>query len=259
MNESSAQRRRLWWNLVIKLVGRELKVRYKGSVIGYLWSMVNPLLYMIILGFVFSHVMRYKQEHYTLFILSGILVWNLFSQGIVLGTASIINNASLMKKVRIPETIFPAASIGSCLVNFSLALIPYIIVHVVLTARFPFHLFLMPLVLVPLVLFVYGIALALSSLNVMFRDVQHLIEPVLNMIFYATPIIYPIEVIPEKFRWILALNPLAHFVGATRSFLYASKLPEWPEFGILYVMAALSLVLGWNVYKPLRRQFIYRL
>ena len=113
MQKAISEKKRLWIDLVYMLVKKELKVRYKGSVIGYLWSMLNPLLFMIILSFVFSHVMKFKKDNYSLFILSAILVWNLFSQGVSLGTGSILGNASLMKKVKIPATIFPAASVGS--------------------------------------------------------------------------------------------------------------------------------------------------
>lgn len=255
-NESKTE---LWFGLVLLLVKKELKVRYKGSVIGYLWSMLNPLLYMMILAFVFSHVMRFKTENYTLFILTGILGWNLFFQGVVLGTSSIVNNSSLLKKVRVPGTIFTAASVGSCLVNFLLALIPFSLISLWVTGSVPLTALLTPVLLVPYAVFVFGIGLSLASLNVLFRDVSHMLEPILNMVFYATPIIYPIDVIPERYRWLLDLNPVAYYIKAIRSLMYERTIPDPKLLAILFGLAAVSLGQGLLVHQKTKQKFIYRL
>ena len=249
----------LWLGLVLLLVKKELKVRYKGSAFGYMWSMLNPLLYMCILAFVFSHVMRFKTENYTLFILTGILAWNIFLQGVVLGTASIVNNASLLKKVRVPATIFPAASVGSCLVNFLLAMIPFIVISVVITHSVPVFLALVPLVLLPYAVFVFGIGLTLGSLNVLYRDISHMLEPLLNMVFYATPIIYPPETIPERFRWLLNANPIATYIKVIRSLLYERTLPDAGSVGLIILFALVSLGCGLFTYSRTKNKFIYRL
>jgi len=248
-----------WLSLVGLLVRKELKVRYKGSVLGYMWSMLNPLLYMLILAFVFSHVMRLKTENYTLFILTGILSWNLFFQGVVLGTASIVNNASLLKKVKVSTTIFTAASIGSCLVNFVLALVPFLIISLAKTGGVPLTVALVPLALVPYVVFVFGISLALASLNVLFRDIAHMLDPVLNIVFYATPIIYPIDTIPERYRPLLELNPIASFVALMRSLMYEGRLPSTILVLKVLVLAAFSLGMGLLIHQKTRDKFIYRL
>ena len=263
-NQSAVQPKRerpakLWLGLVFLLVKKELKVRYKGSVFGYMWSMLNPLLYMCVLAFVFSHVVRFKTENYTLFILTGILAWNIFLQGVVLGTSSIVNNASLLKKVKVPATIFPAASVGSCLVNFLLAMVPFLVISLTMTGSVSKYVFLMPLVLIPYAVFVFGIGLTLGSLNVLFRDIAHMLEPVLNMVFYATPIIYPIDAIPERYRWLIEANPIAAYIKVIRSLLYERTLPELKTWVIIVLFALLSLVCGIFVHKRTKTRFIYRL
>ena len=257
--QPSEKRSELWIGLVLLLIKKELKVRYKGSVIGYLWSMLNPLLYMMILAFVFSHVMRFKTENYTLFILTGILGWNLFFQGVVLGTSSIVNNASLLKKVKVPGTIFTAASVGSCLVNFLLALIPFVIISLWITGSVPVTAALVPFLLVPYAIFVFGIGLSLASLNVLFRDVSHMLEPILNMAFYATPIIYPMDVIPEKYRWLLDLNPIAYYIKAIRCLMYEGTLLDLKLIGTILGLAAVSLAQGLYIHSRTKKKFIYRL
>jgi len=259
MAKSRQQAISLWFGLVTLLVKKELKVRYKGSVFGYMWSMMNPLLYMSVLAFVFSHVMRFKTENYTLFILTGILAWNIFTQGVVLGTGSIVNNASLLRKLRVPATVFPAAAVGSCLVNFLLAMIPFVIISLVVVGSVPLFVILMPLVLLPYVVFVFGIGLTLGSLNVLYRDIAHMIEPLLNMVFYATPIIYPPETIPERFRWLLNVNPVATYVSVIRTLLYDRQLPDISSVLMMVVFALVSLGCGLYVYSRTRDKFIYRL
>ena len=255
----SESKTKLWLGLVLLLVKKELKVRYKGSVFGYMWSMLNPLLYMCVLAFVFSHMMRFKTENYTLFILTGILAWNIFLQGVVLGSSSIVNNASLLKKVRVPATIFPAASVGSCLVNFLLAMVPFLIISLAITKSVPFYIVLVPLVLIPYAVFVFGIGLTLGSLNVMFRDISHMLEPILNMVFYATPIIYPPETIPERFRWLLNANPIATYIKVIRALLYERELPDATSIVLIFVFALVSLGCGLFVHSRTKNKFIYRL
>ena len=249
----------LWFGLVFLLVKKELKVRYKGSVFGYMWSMLNPLLYMCVLAFVFSHVMRFKTENYTLFILTGILAWNIFFQGVVLGTSSIVNNSSLLKKVKVPATIFPASAVGSCLVNFMLAMLPFLVISLYITKSVPLYVLLMPLVLLPYAIFVFGIGLTLGSLNVLYRDIAHMLEPVLNMVFYATPIIYPPETIPERFRWLLNANPIATYVKVIRSLMYERQIPDALSMGLVVLFALLSLGCGLFTYNKTKDKFIYRL
>lgn len=258
-NMSRRRQIMIWKELVLLLVQRDLRVRYRGSFFGYLWSMMNPLLYMIILSFVFSHVMKVQVPNFPIFILSGILVWNLFAQSLGIGVNSIIANGSLLKKVKVPAALFPAASIASVFVNFCLSLLPFILLSLYLTQKLSFSLLLLPVFLMPFLIFIFGIVLSLASLNVTFRDIGHVLDPILQLLFYATPIVYPESVLPEKIRNVLAFNPMSHFLKSFRDILYDQTWPSVWSFLILCLLALVSLVLGVVIFQKNRDRFIYDL
>jgi ABC-type polysaccharide/polyol phosphate export permease len=250
---------RTWLDLVWLLVQRDLRVRYRGSFLGYLWSMMNPLLYMGIMMFVFSHLMRFKVENYGSFILSGILAWNLFLQSLGIGVHSIVANGALLRKVKVPATLFPAASVCSVCVNFVLALGPYLIIAFFTGVKLTGWVLALPLILAPYLVFIFGVVLIVSTLNVRFRDVGHVMEPILTMGSYATPVFYPIEMLPERYQHIIRLNPLAHYVGTMRDVLWSGVFPPLAELATIYGLAALAFVVGVLVYRKNRDGFIYNL
>ncbi len=251
--------KKTWLELIQLLVLRDLRVRYRGSILGYLWSMMNPLLYMAILTAVFSRIVRFEMPHYHLYILSGILGWNLFQQGTVMGANSIASNGSLLRKVNVPAAIFPAASVASVAVNFALALIPFLIISV-FSHQLKFSgLIFLPFVLVLLILFVYGNALWLSAISVRFKDVGHMLEPVLMIGFYGSPVIYPLSAVPENYRFIMALNPMSHFLDGLRSTLYTGTTPSAEAWLGMVLAALVSVLLGTTVYNLRRNRFVYDL
>jgi ABC-type polysaccharide/polyol phosphate export permease len=214
---------------------------------------------MLILSFVFSHLMRFKIENFALFILSGILVWNLFSQSLVIGVNSIVANGSLLRKVQVPATLFPLASVCSVLVNFVLALGPYILFAFFSGVPLNGWLLALPIILVPYLVFIFGVALFLATLNVSFRDVGHVLEPLLLMTFYATPVLYPIDQLPEKYARIISLNPMTHFLREIRTVLFDGAAPDPRTFAITCALAVIALILGLLVYRKNRDRFVYNL
>jgi ABC-type polysaccharide/polyol phosphate export permease len=249
--------RRIWIDLVALLVQRDLRVRYRGSFLGYMWSMMNPLLYMGILSFVFSHLMKFTIPHFPLFILCGILTWNLFHQSMIIGTNSIVANGALLRKVKVPSSLFPAASVCSVLVNFVLALIPYVIIGLVRGFSFSWAVLQLPVVMVALVIFTFGLVLATASMNVKFRDVSHTLDPLLQFLFYGTPVVYPITALPERYQAILWLNPLAHFVNAMRQVLFDGSFLDLGTVLTIYGLAGAALAFGAFVYSKMRDEFIF--
>jgi ABC-2 type transport system permease protein len=247
-------------SLVSMLVRRELKVRYRGSVLGYFWSMLNPLLFMLVITFVFSHFLK-GVENYNLYVLSGILMWNATSAALTVGTQSIVSNAGLLKKVRLPVWIFPMVSVCSSLTNFALAMIPYIIFFAFVAARLPNQLELLPIVLLTFFFFLFGLTLILSSLNVFFRDVGHVLEPVMMIAFYATPIIYDRKQgpIPDPVKALLELNPFAHFADAFRASLSVHAYLDVQQVLVLFGLAGVSLATGIFVYKRSVNKMIFAL
>ena len=248
-------------DLVAILVKRELKVKYRGSVLGYLWSMLNPLLFMVIISVVFSFLMR-GIENYNLYVLSGILFWNMVTVSLNLGTSAIVRNSSLLQKVKVPTWIFPVVPAGLGLTNFALSIVPYAVIYLISGRAMPDQLWLAPVLFVLTMAFIAGLSLGLSVLNVFFRDVSHVLEPLLTLTFYATPVIYDrhASAIPEAVRGLLLLNPFTHFIEAFRAVMFGGAYHvDLQEFALLLAMSVGSMVGGLLLYKNLRKKIIFYL
>lgn len=246
-------------SLVVLLVQRDLRVRYRGSFLGYLWSMLNPLLYMLILTFIFKHLIRFQIPHYGLYILSGIMTWNLFQQSLSTGVHSIVNNAGLLRKVKVHALLFPAANVCSVAVNFSLALFPYVIVAWFSGVKLSFWLFALPIAIIPYMMFIFGVTLIAATFNVFFRDVGHTMEPVLILIFYGSPVIYQITNLPERYQKLAYFNPLAHYLEYIRSFIFTGEAPSAWEMLAACGFGVASMFIGLFIYRCFRDRIIFKL
>ena len=221
--------------LIRNLVIRDLKVRYKNSVLGILWSLLNPLLMTIVFTVVFTLLLRNNTPNYPVFFMCGYLPWSFLSDSVVGGTNSIVGNAHLIKKVYFPREVLPLADVLSGLVNFLLALVvlfgAILVFHVGLTAS----VLLLPVVIVAQVLFTLGLVFFLSTANVFYRDTQHIMQVVMQAWFFLTPIFYPIEIIPESATilgmtvdlqmWVRRLNPMASLIASYRDILLRGAVP----------------------------------
>ena len=246
--------------VVLLLIRRELKVKYAGSLLGYLWSMLNPLLSMLVISFVFSHFVR-DIDNYPIFVLSGIIFWNMASFALVLGTNSIVANTSLIRKIKLPGWVFPSVSLGTASVNLSLSLIPYSLLYLVSGASPTVNIFLFPLALLLFVIFLGGLVMTLSTLNVFFRDVSHVLEPVLGLVFYATPLLYNrnSKAIPPEFANLLLLNPFTHFIETLRATLYEGRAPSLTQWATAGSISFVSALIGTIVYKKAKNKIIFKL
>ncbi len=250
---------RHWLDLISLLVKRDLKVRYRASILGYLWSMVNPLLMMSILSVVFSFAMRSEIEHYQIYILSGLVGWNIFAQSLHLGVRCFTDNATLMKKVKIPAWVFPTSIIVSACFHASVALIPYFLISIFMGLDFGWPILQFPIVFILYFFFIEGLVLFLGSLHVFFRDIGHIIEPSLQILFYATPIIYPLSVVPEKWRLYLYLNPMSHFIEGFRSCLYKFQIVSFMDWSWMLGCALISFAAGILTFTKTRKRFLYHI
>lgn len=246
--------------VVLLLVGRELKVKYRGAFLGYLWSMLNPLAFMTIITFVFSRVVH-KVDNYHLYVLSGILMWTMASNVIVIGTHSIANSASLIRKIKMPIWVFPCVPLGAGSVNYLLALVPFFVVSA-FSHNFPgVEVLYLPIVLLLFGIFICGVAITLSCLNVFFKDVGHVLEPLLTLTFYMTPIIYDsskMEMEPWA-RAILNLNPFVHFAEAFRGVLLVDRPVTLSNLLLIFQLALASAVVGGLVYKKAKPKIAFHL
>ena len=218
--------------LLSELIKRDLKIKYRRSFLGYLWSLMNPLLMMWILTLVFSYVFRFDIANYPLYLITGQIVFNFFSESTTIAMSSIINNTALLKKVYLPKVVFPLASIASSFVNMLFSLTAIFIVMLATDVRFSSTLIILPIGLLLLFVFSVGVGLVVSALAVYFRDLFHLYSVLLTVLSFATPIFYPVNIIPEDLQYILQYNPLYYMVSFFRQIILYDTVPSACEISI---------------------------
>jgi ABC-type polysaccharide/polyol phosphate export permease len=243
-------------NLLLNLVRRDLTVRYKRSVIGFFWTMLNPLILMIILTIVFANIFRFEGiEHYEIYFLSMYLVFGFFTQTTVQSMTSLSWNGSLMKRIRVPKSIFAISTTLSGLVNLCLAYIPLFVIMIVRGAPIRPAVLFLPVAFVIIAIFTLGVSLFLSALAVYFDDVSQMYQVATLALLYMTPIIYPIDIVPQKFFWLIRGNPLTQLFKLARDPVYNGALPEAHILIGSMVTAIAALVIGWQVFHRLSRGF----
>ncbi|WP_196603705.1 ABC transporter permease [Pectinatus haikarae] len=242
--------------LLYELVNRDLKIKYRRSILGYLWSLLNPLLMMAILTIVFSSFFRFDIPNYPVYLLCGQLIYGFFSESSNIAMNSVINNSSLIKKVYMPKYIFPVATIVSAFVNYFFSLLALMIVMLVTKVKLTMALFLVPLPLLYILFFSLGIGMLLSTLAVFFRDIVHLYGVLLTGWMYLTPIFYPMSMVPEFVRKIIYLNPLYYFIEIFREIVLYGRIPSLSLHIICIVLMCCSLFLGLYVFKKNQDRFI---
>ncbi len=239
-----------------ELVKRDLKVRYKRSVLGIFWTMLNPLLMMIITTIVFSQLFRGSIEKFPIYVLSGYLVWTFFSQSTVSASSSILDSSGLSRKVYLPPALFPLACVVSGMVNLALSLVPMLLVMIVAGGVFSWALVTLPISAVVLAIFCYGVGLILSSSAVFFRDAVYTYQVLLIAWMYLTPLFYPEQIIPERFRIFLLINPVYHMVELFRAPIYSGTLPDPTNVFAALAFALGTFALGWWFFESTRRRFV---
>lgn len=246
--------------LIRNLVARDLKVRYKNSVLGIAWSMLNPLLMMLVFTIVFNYLAGSSDlPAYPVFILCGVLPWNFFAHSVAGATTSIVANSHLINKIYFPREILPISTVLSNLVNYLLALPVYFALALALGRSFNGWVLLLPAIIVIQVCFTIGVSLILATVNVFYRDTQIVLEVVLLAWFFLTPIFYPITRVPEirqilgmqvQLRvWFRRLNPMASIVATYRDILYWGSRPGIDFFLRTTVTALIFLVVGYLIFK----------
>ncbi|HYG65129.1 MAG TPA: ABC transporter permease [Thermoanaerobaculia bacterium] len=233
-------------DLILTLVARDLKVRYRRSALGFLWTMLQPLLMMLVFYAVFSALFRFSIPNYEVYALAGVLFWNFFSQSIVSSMNSLRGNAQLLKKLPVPKIVFPLATVLSGVVNLLLALVPLLLIMLItggLASLKPALLFL-PVSILLAALFTLGAGLLLAPLAVFFSDVLELIGVLLSVVMYLTPIFYPKEILPESLRWVVRFNPVRSILEVFRDPIYQGEVPPLTHLSVCIVIAILALVIG---------------
>ena len=245
-------------DLLAQLVARNIKMRYKRSVLGIAWTMLNPLLMMIVLALVFSSIFRFTLENYLVYVLSGLIFWNFFAQTTNSAMSELVWGGSLLTRIYVPRAVFAASALGTGLVNLFLSLVPLIIIILATGAPLRPSIIFLPIAILLTAAFALGVGLLLSTLAVYFTDVVDMYQIALTAWMYLTPVIYPKEIIPEHLRWLFNLNPLYHLLEVFRAPIYIGWLAGPKTLAAAGLAASVSLLIGWWFFTKRADEFSYR-
>ncbi|HEX2349518.1 MAG TPA: ABC transporter permease [Ktedonobacterales bacterium] len=267
-------------SLVRNLVSRDLKVRYKRSALGFVWVTLNPLLTTIVLSIAFSYLIGSSQPYYPVFVLAGLVIWNLFAQGSVAAMSNLVGNGSTLRRMYIPPSVFVISAVGSALVNLVFTLIPLVLIA--LAMRVPFHLtwLYIPIACVQVTIFTLGVGLIISTMSVFFNDIYEMYLVLITAFNYLTPVFYPINILPIWLQRIEVYNPMYLFVSAAQTAIVGSTVtvggtlvqgrlvggtsvtlpPAIPDLKvqlITWASAFLVFTIGWLLFTRTEAKFAY--
>lgn len=245
--------------LLFKLVERDIKVRYKRSLLGFLWVMLNPLLMMFILNLIFSELFKASTKNYTAYLITGIVFWNFYAQSTSIAVSSFVSNANLIKKIYLPKSLFPLSIVCSAMVNLIFSLIPLFLIILLSDAKISPHFYMLPVVMMMSIIFVYGISLCISTFMVFFHDIKQIYEVLLFALMYMTPIFYPLEIVPQRYRFIIDSNPLTNFIELFRSTIYADIHFSFEKLIYLSIISLTVYLIGNLIYLKLQDKIVYQL
>ncbi len=243
-------------DLLYFLVWRDVKVRYKQTALGVAWAILQPLLTMVVFTVIFGRLAKVPSdgEPYPIFVFAGLLPWTFFNQSVTTASNSLVGNAALITKVYFPRMVIPAAAVCAGLVDFAISAVILFLMALHYGIRFGAGLLLIPPLMALTALVAMGVGMWMSALNVKYRDVRYALPFMLQIGMYVTPIIYPITFIPERWRWLLALNPLSGIIQAFRAAVFGHPF-DWNGLAISCVSTVVLVMLaGWS-FRRMERQF----
>ncbi len=236
-------------------VKKDIRGKYKGSFLGVLWSFINPLLSVIVYAIVFRYIMRFSIDNYLIYLISGIIPWTFFTSAINSGMNSILFNADIIKKVYFPRIILPISGVTSCLVNFLISCIIIVIFAFFSEVGISINLVWLFLIVIIQYFFTLGIVFILSAVEIYVRDIEHIVNFLISMLFYVTPILYTNDYVPQKFAFILKINPLSYIIDAYHSIFYYKQVPNFVDLGIIGLISFVVLFFGYLVFDKLQKGF----
>lgn len=244
-------------NLVAQTVRRNIIVRYKRSVLGIAWTMLNPLGTTLVLTFVFSNVFG-GGASYAVYVLSGLICWTFFAQATSDSMSNLVWGGGLLKRIYIPRTVFAVSSIGTGLINLAMAIVPLIIVMLIAGVTPRWSMLILPIPALFLAMFALGMGLFLSSMAIYFADVMEMYAILLTAWLYYSPVIYRVDMLPERYHWLLRLNPIYHLIGLFRTPVLEGRIPAASEFLLAGAIALVTLLVGWFLFAQKADEFAYR-
>ncbi|MEI2395812.1 ABC transporter permease [Paenibacillus phytohabitans] len=241
--------------MIKSLVLSDLRTRYKGSVLGFLWTFLNPLLMLLVYTIVFSTIMRFDMPNYTIYMFIGLLPWMNFSSSILSSSSVIIRNSNLIKKIYFPHEVLPLSTVLGGIVNYLFGLIIMFIAIFISGMTISIHVLYFPVILFLLFLLMFALTLLFSSLNVYFRDLEHILGAIVMAWFYFTPVIYPSNVIPEKYQYLFNINPMKPIIDSLQDIFYYHRTPELSGLLQSFIYNVILLIVSWVIFRKLSRRF----
>lgn len=237
-----------YWELIKHLTLREIRIRYKQSFLGFFWIMLNPFFQMLIMSLVFSQIIKVKSLGipYPLFLYAGLLPWVFFVGSLTDSMGVLIDDAQLIKKIYFPREVLILSTLLAKTFDFALSAVVFFILMFWFKIPFTFYTLLFIPIFFIQFLFTFGLSLFLSAMNLFYRDIRYLFNLILTLWFYMTPVIYAVELLPERYRWIFKLNPMSVFINAYRQILFGGK---WPNFNSLSIGVVISLLIFFLAYR----------
>lgn len=245
--------------LLTELVARDIKIKYRRSVLGVLWTLLNPLCMMIILSVVFSNIFKFDVENFPLYVLSGQVIFNFFNDATNTSMMSILGASSLIKKVYIPKYLFVISRVFSSIINLFASYCALLVVMIAMRVELHWEMVLSIIPLFLIIGFALGIGLVLAAVTVRFRDIMHLYSVFTTGLMYLTPVIYPISILPDSIRFIVMLNPLTNYLIMFRDFMFNASFPSLSSMAVGLLEMLLALAWGFWVFYKKQDEFILNL
>ncbi|OGD20668.1 MAG: hypothetical protein A2W03_02805 [Candidatus Aminicenantes bacterium RBG_16_63_16] len=245
--------------LVLNLTRVELKLRYRNSALGFLWTVLNPLFYLLILAVVFSKIVRFEIPHYPIFLFAGLTSWLMIQQTVTIATASIVNNQALIRRVYVPKLVFPVSNVLARFADHLILTAVLFVFMIIFGTPWTWALLLVPAVIILHFLFALGLSLLAAVADIRVRDVQHVVAILFQALFYVTPVFYSADIVPDKYRALFLANPFYYFVQSFRAPIYQGSLPAWNELGIAALLAAATFAAGFLIFIRKEKDFVFHL
>jgi lipopolysaccharide transport system permease protein len=243
--------------LLYFLTWRDVKIRYKQTLVGVLWAVLQPLCMMAIFALFFGRLVGVQSDGipYPLFAFAGLLPWTFFSSAITSGGNSVVNSANLVTKVYFPRLIVPAAAVGASLVDFGISFIALVVLMVYYRVSITPNLLMLPVLFLLLIALALGFSILMAALNVRYRDIRFALPFLIQLWFFASPIIYPSSLLPRRWQWLFALNPMTGIIEGFRYSLFGAKQFNWPAIGFSTVFAIVLLLCATATFKRMEQSF----
>lgn len=245
--------------VLLQLIRQQLILRYRRTVFGYLWTLLNPILMMTVTAVVFSALFKVDLKTFAVFLFAGMIPWNCFNSMVTQSATAFISNEGLIKKIYLPKLVFPLSICLSVLVDSMLSFIALMIIIFLISGQSSWALLFIPVAYILLFLFSFGIALIISTMTVFFRDMQHVIGIALQALFFLSPILYKTSSLAGKVAWIVKINPISAYIDLFRSPVNLGVLPETSVIVNASILSFLSVIIGLVFFMMQENKIVYRL